>query len=67
MKDGTSKVLLAVIALGIWANAILIVLTPSSSVAQISALSSISSYVAAIYKGTCPNHKICHKVASPAG
>jgi hypothetical protein len=62
MKDGTSKILLAVIALGIWANAILIVLTPSSSVAQMAQMAQlgpISSYLAAIYKGTCPNHKIC--------
>jgi hypothetical protein len=55
----TSKMLLAVIALGIWANAILIVLSPPSSVAQVSELSSISSYIGGIYKGTCPNKKIC--------
>lgn len=53
--DRITKLLLAVIAGGLWANLAIPLLNPVASKAQ----ASMELYVAAIYNGTCPNHKIC--------
>ncbi len=53
--DRVTKLLLAAIALGLWANLAIPVLKPTASYAQ----SQIDLYVAGIYNGTCVNHKIC--------
>jgi hypothetical protein len=59
MNDRTMKVLLAVIALGIWANVLVPVFKAVPAVAQGNELSKINLNLAAIYNGTCANHKIC--------
>jgi hypothetical protein len=57
MGDRTTKILLGLIAIGIWAN---LLISPSHHVASaLAASSQMEMYVAAIYNGTCVNHKIC--------
>jgi len=62
MIDRTGKILLALIALGLWANLGASVLRPAAAVAQIDELSRIRSDVSdltRIGRGTCANSKIC--------
>jgi hypothetical protein len=62
MTDRTTKFLLAVIALGLWANLAVSLFRPMAAVAQSYELSSIRSDVAdlaLIARGTCTNSKIC--------
>lgn len=59
MLDRTTKILLGVIAIGIWLNIGVSVFKPSSAVAQSGEVGAIAGYVAAIAKGTCANQKIC--------
>jgi hypothetical protein len=47
--------LLAAIAAGLWFNLATTLLKPSTGNAQ----GAMEMYVAAIYNGTCVNHKIC--------
>ena len=62
--DRTAKLLLALIALGLWANAIVPLLRPFPSHAQdindiYEKVKSIESDVGRIQRGTCTNGKIC--------
>ena len=64
MTDRTSKVLLAFIAMGLWANALVSILGPKEAVAQgitgmVVDISDIKSGVAALSGGTCLNPKLC--------
>lgn len=63
MIDRTTKVLLALIAFGIWLNIALPIYRPSVAVAQDfqtpAFISSIASYVQQIATGTCLNHRLC--------
>ena len=62
MIDKTGKVLLALIALGLWAHVAILVFQPISAVAQSDDLISIrnnTSMLARIATGRCPNPKIC--------
>jgi hypothetical protein len=64
MTDRTSKVLLAIIAMGLWANALVSILGSKEAVAQsisgmVTDISDIKSGVAALSGGTCLNSKLC--------
>lgn len=62
MLDRTSKIILAAIAAGLWANAALPILKPGTASAQIdinSVISRIDESVAKIARGACSNSKIC--------
>jgi hypothetical protein len=69
MTDRTSKILLAAIALGLWANAVVSLIKPQAVIAQDSQLSSIDDHLSRIdhdvhnlediSDGTCTNGKIC--------
>ena len=64
MADRTSKVLLAIIGLGLWANALVSMLGSNEAVAQtisgmVGDISDIKSGVAALAGGTCMNSKLC--------
>ena len=69
MVDRTTKILLALIAVGLWANAVLPLLHPKVAAAQNSQLESIDTSLSRIYHdvhnladiedGTCRNTKIC--------
>ena len=64
MTDRTSKVLLAFIAMGLWANALVSILGSNEAVAQtisgmVGDISDIKSGVAALAGGTCINSKLC--------
>ena len=66
MTDRTTKTLLALIALGLWANALIPLFRPMPVAAQDSQLESIDSHlsklemeVSRIGRGTCLNGKIC--------
>jgi hypothetical protein len=59
MSDRTTKILLAAIAVGLWANLAYGLLRPISAAAQSQELSSIAFNLSAIYNGTCVNRKIC--------
>jgi hypothetical protein len=64
MKDKTTKVLLAVIAFGLWINVALSLLRPASVSAQDATtierlLKGIESDLSRIQRGTCSNNKIC--------
>ena len=64
MTDRTSKVLLAIIAMGLWANALVSILGSNEAVAQtisgmVGDISDIKSGVAALSGGTCLNLKLC--------
>lgn len=52
--DKTAKFLLAAIAAGLWLNLAIPLFSPANALTDM-----ISVYVAAIYNGTCVNHKIC--------
>lgn len=55
--DRTSKIILAAIALGLWANFSMAILRPIPAWAA--DLGSIPHDLHAIYSGTCNNSKIC--------
>jgi hypothetical protein len=69
MTDRTSRILLAIIALGLWANLFVPVLRPSQAIAQYETdhiLKSVDAHLANIdvnidrlQKGACPNGKLC--------
>jgi hypothetical protein len=64
MTDRTTKTLLAVIALGLWANLAVSLFRPTVAVAAKgsnieSDVSSIESAVSSIANGTCTNSKMC--------
>ena len=60
MVDRTSKILLAVIALGLWANVMMPLLKPARAEAQdADPLKKISDNLGLITFGICPNIKIC--------
>ena len=64
--DKSSKILLGIIAAGLWANATIAVLkiTPARADAEsyMSYLSSIESNIGRIARGTCLNNKLCNQV-----
>jgi len=59
--DRSSKILLALIAIGLWANLVVSVTGTSRAEASSAdvALQNIRFFVAAIYNGTCANHRLC--------
>ena len=69
MNDRTTKILLALIATGLWANTIATLSQPKVASAQDATLTSIDSHLARIdhdvhnladiEDGTCRNSKIC--------
>jgi hypothetical protein len=64
MTDKTTKLLLLVIALGLWANALIPLIHPKPVAAQSlgdidSRVSNIEDDVHKIARGTCVNTKIC--------
>jgi hypothetical protein len=59
MFDRTTKLLLAAIAIGVWANLFAPLFKPAEAIAQSGELSSINGYVGAIANGTCANKTIC--------
>ena len=64
MTDRTSKVLLAMIAMGLWANALVSILGSNEAVAQsisgmVTDISDIKSGVSALSGGTCQNSNLC--------
>jgi type II secretory pathway component PulM len=61
MIDRTTKILLGMIALGLWAHLVWWLFQPMVANAQNadSILRSIDSHLSAIYNGVCINHKIC--------
>lgn len=59
MSDRTTKILLALIALGLWANVLGPVLKPLPAFASDSLLRSIDSTLEDIARGNCSNSKIC--------
>jgi hypothetical protein len=62
MTDRTTKLLLAAIAAGLWANAVVPLVRSAPASAQMGAdglLSNIESSVAKIARGSCANSKIC--------
>ena len=54
----TNKILLGLIAAGLWANAIAIVVMPARADSD-SSLRNIDHDIHAIYAGTCKNAKLC--------
>jgi hypothetical protein len=59
MGDKTTKILLALVAIGLWANIGVSLLKPTSVLAQNPDIATISHDVHAIYNGTCTNKKVC--------
>jgi hypothetical protein len=69
MADKTTKILLAVIALGLWANFAVAILRPSIAAAEDADLSNIESALSGIQadvssleriaRGVCPNGRLC--------
>ena len=59
MADRTTKLLLAVVALGIWVNAALLFAPPGTAVADEGWLRQIDTSLSRIADGTCKNDKIC--------
>ncbi len=57
--DRSTKLILAAIAAGLWANAGVLVLRPSPAAAQDEHLSSIAYAISSIASGVCSNRKIC--------
>ena len=52
--DRTTKLLLAAIALGLWANAVATVVRPARADSN-----TVEMYISSIANGTCINRKIC--------
>lgn len=63
MIDRTTKILLGIIALGLWANAIVPLYQPVTAIAQGTGLErvvqTIASDLDSIERGRCRNSKIC--------
>jgi len=69
MPDRTSKILLAVIALGLWGNVFAFLLRSNVAVAQYETdhilrsvdahLANIDGNIDRLQKGSCPNGKLC--------
>jgi hypothetical protein len=57
--DRMTKILLAAIAIGLWANLGLSLFRPVTAVAQDYALTGIANNLSAIANGVCVNGKIC--------
>jgi hypothetical protein len=57
--DRTGKIILAVIALGLWVNIAVVVSRPQPATAQSYDLGNIEHDLHAIYTGNCSNEKIC--------
>jgi hypothetical protein len=57
MTDRTTKTLLAIIAIGLWANLAWPIFQPRIAAAQ--NISTIEHDLHNIYNGTCTNSKIC--------
>lgn len=61
MLDRTTKIIMAAIALGLWANALIPVLKPQPAAASAeSSLSNIERYTGGLYNGVCLNRKLCN-------
>lgn len=54
MVDRYTKIILGLIAAGLWANIAAPIFRSTPALAD-----QLEMYVAAIYNGTCVNHKIC--------
>lgn len=54
MIDRSTKIILVIIAAGLWGNIAAPIFRPTAAMAD-----QMEMYVAAIYNGTCVNHKIC--------
>jgi hydrogenase/urease accessory protein HupE len=66
MIDRTSKIILAVIAVGLWANVATTIFAPTLAVAQsfelgqiLNITRQIQGHLSGIYSGICLNSKIC--------
>jgi len=59
VNNKTSKILLTIIALGLWANLLVGLFGPRIAAAQSVELTNIQANVFAIATGTCTNKKIC--------
>jgi hypothetical protein len=66
MSDRPTKLLLAIIALGLWANLAALLFQPIAALAQkddtamiLGTVSSIENELEQIQTGSCPNAKIC--------
>jgi hypothetical protein len=69
MLDRTSKILLAIVALGLWANMFALLFRPNEAVAQYETdyilrsvdahLANIDGNIDRLQKGSCPNGKLC--------
>ena len=59
MADRTTNALLLAIAIGLWVNVVSEWVRPVPVQAQSVDLSTIESYLGAIWGGFCPNSKIC--------
>lgn len=57
MTDRSTKILLAVIAAGLWANVVALQVRPAT--ADASLLRSIDNHLANLTIGTCINRKLC--------
>ena len=57
--DRTTKIILAAIAAGLWANALGLALRPTSAAAQANQQTMVLMYLGEIANGACANHKIC--------
>jgi hypothetical protein len=57
--DRAAKALLAVIAIGLWANIAIVLLRPAPAGAQSDELSGIATDRGKIENGTCTNVKLC--------
>ena len=59
--DKTTKLLLALVAAGLWANVAALTLQPAVAEEQaIKQDSTVEQYVKGMYFGQCPNKKICN-------
>jgi hypothetical protein len=60
MIDRSTKILLGVIAAGLWANVLMPVLSPAPARADVEgSLSRIDSNIRALTSGVCINGKLC--------
>jgi len=56
--DKATKFILAMIAIGLWANVAVTSLKPARAT-PFSDLTNIEEHLSAIYNGHCPNRKLC--------
>jgi hypothetical protein len=59
MTDRTTKLLLALIAIGVWANLAFLLLRPNPTISQSEMFNRLSLDVGQISTGYCTNKKIC--------